>query len=432
MPDTDRRHRRHSEIERRVDSESTRRRHVRDRAMRLRNYRAYLVKNGWSKEDMEVELQKFSAAGCPKGRRGTQYTPVHTSDGSVDIFNEARRSGQPLPADNLEAPTEEKIAEIAISPEQEAVIRAGLMVTDRDLYVRSIGQSEGFTPYGWQLDVLHSRSKRKCILGARQGGKSTIVACIPCHTAKYYPGSLSLIFAPTQGQSLDDMAKIKEFMSWDPSYPRKVRDSTDLVELVNGSRIQVVTASDQASRGKSHPRCIVIDEASRVEDIVYMSAIRPMLNSNPDCEMVLISTPNGKEGFFARAATDPRESFWERFVVVSPFIPDETGYELLDIRRTTGSKGGTLFSERAEAAKALGCAGFYISPRSDHYEEQRENLVSMGPLLYMQEFGCQFVERQNAVFTYSQIDSLKDCGGMDNPLFPASYPIDADGYEEVR
>lgn len=405
-----------------LQSEMAKRTHVRRKALRENNYRRYLKEHGYSDEDAELEVQRFIAAGSPKGRVGTQYK-------CVDNKPHITKTPQIIPTEETIG---KAVSDLVIDPETEAVIRAGLMVTDRDLYVRSIGKEQAFTPYQWQLDVLHSRSKRKCILGSRQAGKSTIVSSIPCHTAKYYPGSLSLIFAPTQDQSLDDMRKVKEFIAWDPTYPKRLRDSTDLVELVNGSRIQVVTASDQSSRGKSHPRCIVIDEASRVDDVVYMSAIRPMLNSNPDCELVLISTPNGKDGFFYRACTDPREDFWERFVVISPFVPDDLGYDLLDIRHSTGRCGGTIFSDRQAAAKQLGCAGVYISPRSDHYEEQRENLVSMGPILYLQEFGCQFVERQNAVFTYAQIDSLQGGADLDNPLFPDSIELDGGYFEEAQ
>ena len=405
-------------------SESARRVQATRRRKRLENYRNYLVAHGWKKDEIDAEVERFREAGCPKGRKGTEYKPTC----KVRSMRDVRERSLSSEVEAKARETAEKSAPISIGPEEEAVIRAGLMVTDRDLYVGSIGINHGFSPYAWQVDVLHSCSKRKCILGARQAGKSTIVSSIPCHTAKYFDKSLCLIFAPTQEQSIDDMAKVKEFISMDPSYPKLVRDSADSVELVNGSKIQVVTASDHSSRGKSHPRCIVIDEASRVDDVTYMSAIRPMLNSNPDCELVLISTPNGKQGFFYRACTDPMESFWERFVVVSPFTPDESGYDLLDIRKAHGQTG-TLFDDRKLAAKALGARNLYISPRSDHYDEQKENLIAMGPTLYLQEFCCQFVEQQEAVFTYSQIEDMRKGYDLDNPLFPDSLGIGT--FEEV-
>jgi hypothetical protein len=266
-------------------------------------------------------------------------------------------------------------------------------------------QSLGFEPYLWQWQVIESRSKRKAILGARQGGKSTIVAGIPCHTAKYTPGSLSLIFAPTENQAIDDMGKVKVFAAHDKTFPSTLRNSELRMELDNGSVIQVVVASDVGARGKSHPRCIVIDEASRVEDIVYQSAIRPMLNSNPECEMILISTPFGKQGFFWRAMEAPESArIWTRYKVVAPFVPTDDGFDLVRINRVDHK----YMTRKAKEERLTG--GYYFSPRSGIYEEQLENLIEIGPELYRQEFCCQFVEPEDMVFTYQQIDQAFSSG----------------------
>lgn len=267
-------------------------------------------------------------------------------------------------------------------------------------------QSLGFKPYFWQWKVIQDASKRKVILGARQGGKSTIVAGIPCHTAKYQPGSLSLIFAPSENQSIDDMAKVKLFAMSDKTYPRIVKNSELRIELDNRSIIQVVVASDAGARGKSHPRCIVIDEASRVEDIVYQSAIRPMLNENKECEMILISTPFGKQGFFWKAMEDPHSArIWTRFKTVSPFVPTADGFDLIRI-----NQGMTRESMMLQAQAKGITGGYYFSPRSNDYEEQLENLIEMGPQLYRQEFCCEFVEPEDMVFTYAQIDKAFESG----------------------
>ena len=68
----------------------------------------------------------------------------------------------------------------------------------RDRYIESLG----WRPFAWQSQVLQSRHKRKLINGARQSGKSTIVSSVPCHTAKYYPKSLSIVLAPTEAQAI--------------------------------------------------------------------------------------------------------------------------------------------------------------------------------------------------------------------------------------
>jgi len=156
-------------------------------------------------------------------------------------------------------------------------------------------ESLGWKPFEWQKAVLRSNHKRKHILGARQVGKSRIVSLVPCHTAKYFPKSLSIILAPTEAQAIEDILKVKEFIASDTSYPEIKRDSQNEIALANKSRILVIPATEKSARGYSSPRTIVMDEASRILDVVYKSGIRPMLTDNPTCEVFEISTPNGKQ-----------------------------------------------------------------------------------------------------------------------------------------
>ncbi|NCC91281.1 MAG: hypothetical protein EOM01_13135, partial [Spirochaetia bacterium] len=175
----------------------------------------------------------------------------------------------------------------------------------------------GWKPFEWQSQVLKSQHKRKIINGSRQSGKSTIVSSVPCHTAKYYPKSLSIILAPTEAQAIEDILKVKEFIASDPSYPDIKRDSQDEIALANKSRILVIPATERSARGYSRPRTIVLDEASRIPDVVYKSGVRPMLTDNSDAELFAISTPNGKQGFFYEAYSSSER--WERYEIRSPW-----------------------------------------------------------------------------------------------------------------
>ena len=243
----------------------------------------------------------------------------------------------------------------------------------------------GFRPYDWQKKVLLSRAKRILINGARQSGKSTIIASKPCIIARSTPGSLCVILAATQKQAYEDVTKVKEFIARDPSYPKVVRDSDELVELSNRSRIVVVPATEKGARGYSSPDLIVIDEASRVEDGVYTSGVRSMLNSNPRCKLILISTPNGKDGFFFRAWKNPK---WERYLIRAPFSVDMG--RLVETEVTAPEQGVLSFP----------------SPRHMDREEQEEHLREMGERMYRQEMLCDFVEREAQVFGYEEIEGM--------------------------
>lgn len=252
-------------------------------------------------------------------------------------------------------------------------------------------RGRGFPPYHWQVPILDSAHTRKIINGARQAGKSTVVAGKPCHHAKYYPGSLWIVGAATEKQAVEDMEKIKDFIARDRNYPAITRDSDTLLEFANRSRILVIPATEKAARGFSNPDGITLDEDARIEDPVYRSGIRPMLTDNEKCELILISTPNGREGHFFRAWQSYR---WERYAIRAPWNVNDETWQLVE----TQPEG-----EFALECAKLGILGFY-SPRHKNLPEQQENLEEMGPLMYRQEYLCEFVEPEDQVFKYEHID----------------------------
>lgn len=274
-------------------------------------------------------------------------------------------------------------------------------------------ESLGFKPFPWQKAVLKSQHKRKHILGARQVGKSTIVSSVPCHTAKYYPKSLSIILAPTEAQAIEDILKVKEFMASDPSYPDIKRDSQDEIALANKSRILVIPATERSARGYSRPRAIVMDEASRILDVVYKSGVRPMLTDNPDCEVFEISTPNGKQGFFFDSSSSPR---YERYVIRSPWQVDPSdNWHLIP------------YMSEAEFQAHMAAKGIkaWYSPRHFNFDEQEENLEKMGMQQYQQEYCCEFVEQEDMVFSYDEIEKAfsQTCQGLDVGSFDTIEPV---------
>ena len=281
------------------------------------------------------------------------------------------------------------------SEAMDMAMRETLHGLSRDHYIKSLG----FKPFPWQSGVLTSRHKRKHINGARQSGKSTIVSAVPCHSAKYYPNSLSIILAPTEKQATEDILKVKEFIASDPTYPELKRDSQDELALDNGSRILVIPATERSARGYSNPRVIVLDEASRIPDVVYKSGVRPMLTDNPDCEMFAISTPNGKQGFFYEASKSDR---FERYEIRSPWTVDPgDSWNLLKYMEEL------LYQAMTKEKNVTS----WFSPRHFNLQEQLENLEAMGMQQYQQEYCCEFVEQEDMVFSYEELDRVF---GLDN------------------
>lgn len=267
---------------------------------------------------------------------------------------------------------------------------------DTYTYLARIGAKEDHIPFDWQRDVCRSPSKRKIICGARQSGKSDIVSAKSCHRAKYFPKSLILILAPTEDQAKIDMGKILEYISWDESYPTITAQNARELKLSNRSEIKIIIASERSARGYSKPSLLILDEASRIGDEVYKSGVRPMLTKSPDSELILISTPYGKRGFFYEAWID-KTNVWDKYEVRSPWetnaLDQWTLYE--------HHPGPEFFEERKRNG-----VKFYYSPRHDVFDEQQENLRAMTIRLYRQEYCCEFVETDEAVFTYQDLQKM--------------------------
>lgn len=289
--------------------------------------------------------------------------------------------------------------------ERKACVEAVYMA-DRVCYAYPLG----FEPYGWQKSFLRDKASWKLLLCARQSGKSTVISLATCHKAKYWPDTLSVVLAPNRDQSQDDMAKIRAFIRHDPEFPGLVKNNGDALVLDNGSRIQVVTATDTGARGKSAPALVIFDEASQIDDIVLGAALPMVTNSAPGYEVVYLSTPHGQSGGFYRAATEKLEDgeeevAWHKFLIISPWIPDEDGMHL---RRDPRSPGELM---REYVAK--GWEGAWYSPQHEDKAKQEKILREIGAQMYLQEYRCEFVAADDDVFDPGDVDSLMDASGFD-------------------
>ncbi len=253
-----------------------------------------------------------------------------------------------------------------------------------DLYLSGIG----FRAFEWQRKVACSKSNRVILLCSRQAGKSTIVSSIPCHTAKYVDKSLNLVIAPTEDQAKEDILKIKDFIAHDPTYPALKRDGSDIIQLENGSRIIVVVATDKACRGYSKPNTVVLDEASRIPDVIYKSGVVPMMNNNKKGRVFMLSTPFGRAGFFYDTWTRQTDT-WMKIFVRTPYDVDPSNsLNLID------AEPEEVFKRECAAQ---GIIGLY-SPNHADRAGQQEILEEIGETQYQQEFCCDFVEINGQVF----------------------------------
>lgn len=209
------------------------------------------------------------------------------------------------------------------------------------------------------------------MLCGRQCGKSTVSAALALQCALLEPGALVLLLSPSMRQSQELYRKCADGWKALGKPVPSVTESALRVEFVTGSRIISLPGKDDAAiRGFSKPSLVVIDEAARVSDQLYMSC-RPMLAVSPNGRLLALSTPFGKRGWFYEAWYGTGE--WQRVKVTAN-----------ECQR--------------------------ISP-----EFLREEREALGERWFNQEYMCSFEDMIGAVFRSEDIDRAFD--NSIEPLF---------------
>ncbi len=234
------------------------------------------------------------------------------------------------------------------------------------VFLEGVRDAEGkpTRPAPWQEDVIRSEAKNRLILVSRQGGKSTTVGAKCAHGMIYAPG-LYLVISPTLRQSKMFLRKTLDVYRNLEGAPRIKSATKTEMELENGSLMVALPGDDDANiRGFSAPRAIIIDEASRVPDSIY-AAIRPMRAASPNCQIMALTTPWGRRGWFYEA-WESDTGGWEKTRVTAHDCPHITDEFLAD------------------------------------------ELAAKGDWYVRQEFLCEFVDNEESFFSSEMIEAMND------------------------
>lgn len=222
-----------------------------------------------------------------------------------------------------------------------------------------LARRAGLEPDEWQRRVLRSPARRALLNCSRQSGKSTISSVLAVHRAVYAPGSLVLLLSPSLRQSAELFRRCMGIYRALDGQPKPDAESVLKLELPNGSRIVSLPGTESTVRGYAGVGLLIVDEASRVPDELYLSC-RPMLAVSGG-SLLALSTPFGKRGWWYQAWKSDEP--WERYEVPASSCP------------------------RIDPA--------FLA------EERR----SMGAWWFDQEYGCAFGEAEDSVFRSSDIDA---------------------------
>ena len=235
-------------------------------------------------------------------------------------------------------------------------------------------QSLGIDPDPWQEDILRSDSNRIILNCARQTGKSSVVAIIALHHALYHPKAMVIIISHTLQQAAETFRKVHDYYRQIAKPVLSIIESVHRLELTNGSRIVTLTGQAPDSiRGFSNVSLLIIEEAAQVPREAYQAA-RPM-SAVSDGRIILLSTPHGKENFFADAWFN--ESEWLKVEVNADQCPRLTARFIMEEKE--------------------------ICPR----------------YWWLQEYYCHFAEAVDSVFRAEDIEAA-----LNHPELPVRSEID--------
>ncbi len=233
-----------------------------------------------------------------------------------------------------------------------------------------LAEAAGIAPDDWQQDVLRSSASRILLNVTRQGGKSTISAVLAVHDALYTPDALVLLLAPSSRQSSELFKKVMYVYGAVGRPVPATMESALQLTLANGSRIVALPGKEETIRGFSGVTRLIVDEAARVPDDLYY-AVRPMLAVSGG-SLIALSTPHGKRGWWHKEWTEGGAG-WKRVQVPATACPR-------------------------------------ISPA--FLAEER---AAIGDWWYRQEYGNEFVETTDQVFSFDDVQ--RAVTGDVTPLF---------------
>jgi len=217
-------------------------------------------------------------------------------------------------------------------------------------------------PRLFQRDLLQTTARRICLVAHRQSGKTEGCAILSTH-ALIFTTKHIVLSAPTYKQADRLARRVKKFFNKCTHKPVLLTDNRFFIETEIGSSLSIISLDNSENiRGLSGVGLLIIDECAAV-DVESYAALVPSMASVEDSQQIVISTPRGRIGLL-----------WEIF--------NNKSYE----------KYFLPVSKNPEISQSW-------------LEEER---ITMGDLLYSQEYECDFTSAQSCVFNldrfYEAID----------------------------
>lgn len=152
----------------------------------------------------------------------------------------------------------------------------------------------------YQRDLFVSPKRFKIACWSRQSGKSTVMAALLCRTAlQHGRDGLSICVSTNLRSASEIMRKVvnvAEAVKTISGQRLGYSGSFDKITFSNGARVMCVPAGDgTAGRGFTIKGALLVDEAAYIPKLdELLQGVAPTLTVCKDAQLVLASTPSGK------------------------------------------------------------------------------------------------------------------------------------------
>jgi len=165
--------------------------------------------------------------------------------------------------------------------------------------IRSGGNVVYFNPYDYQIELVNLMLKRSiCCVKSRQLGISETITCFMLWRACLNEGYLGLVFSKNQVDSSLIARRMKRMIEGLglKTATENLRD----IEIMGGGRILFRNSNPDSARGIESVVDVFLDEFAFLENAkeVYDSLTPSQQMVGDDARVFMVSTPNGKNGFY--------------------------------------------------------------------------------------------------------------------------------------
>ena len=166
-----------------------------------------------------------------------------------------------------------------------------------------------FLPY--QKEFFLNSKKRKIWISGRQLGKSFTIAGILCYKALSKKNGLSLCISTGARAASEIIRKCSQFAEAIKLITEGNLDYTqsfDSIKFSNGCRVlSLPSSTDGANLRGFSAQCVCVDESAYISHLdTILQAINPTLTRDKEAELILTTTPAGKNGYFYKLYEDAK------------------------------------------------------------------------------------------------------------------------------